>query len=130
MGKNKIVEYPIPTTCVYCNHEVVLTSNAEIYGREYGDGKVYLCRSCKASVGCHPGTIIPLGRLANQRLKNLKKLAHNYFDPIWKHKKRYRTECYKELAKKLEIPVEHCHFGWFDEPTLMRAIEILKRGLF
>lgn len=40
-----------PTICRYCGSPVVFTSNAEIYGREYGDGKCYLCRNCKAFVG-------------------------------------------------------------------------------
>lgn len=131
MGKNKkIVGYPVTNICPYCEHEVVLVHNKEVYGKDYGCGNMYYCRNCKASVGTHPGTDIPLGRLANQRLKNLKKLAHAYFDPNWKSRKKYRWQCYTQLAFKLDIPVEECHFGWFDEPMLMKSIDILKKGLF
>ena len=37
-----------PTVCRYCGNPVVFTSNAEIYGKEYGNGKCFLCRKCKA----------------------------------------------------------------------------------
>lgn len=129
--KNNIIEpYLISKSCPYCGHDVVLTTNDEIYGKTYGDGKVYLCRNCRASVGCHPGTTIPLGRMANRELKRLKKLAHSYFDQTWKTKKRYRNECYQALANKMGIPIKECHFGWFDGPQLHQAINILKQGLF
>lgn len=58
MGTIDLVEKP--KLCRYCGHEVVFTSNAEIYGKEYGNGKCYLCRNCGAFVGVHTGTDIPL----------------------------------------------------------------------
>ena len=128
--KNDTIEpYPISKSCPYCGHDVVLTTNDEIYGKTYGDGKVYLCRNCRASVGCHPGTTIPLGRMANNELKRLKKLAHTYFDQTWKTKKCNRNKCYQILANKIGIPVKECHFGWFDGPQLHQAIKILRQGL-
>lgn len=127
---NNIEPYPVAQYCPFCGYDVVLTTNAEIYGKKYGDGNVYLCRYCGASVGCHPGTTIPLGRMADDELKRLKKLAHAYFDPIWQTKKRYRNECYQVLARKMGIPVKQCHFGWFDAWQLHQALDILRKGLF
>ena len=49
-SKTKIDVLPIPETCRYCGNPVVYTSNSEIYGKEYGNGKCYLCRNCKAFV--------------------------------------------------------------------------------
>jgi hypothetical protein len=109
---------------------VVLTTNSEVYGKQYGDGNMYLCRYCGASVGCHPNTVIPLGRMADDELKKLKKLAHSYFDPIWQNKKRQRRECYQVLARKMGISVDDCHFGWFDAWQLYKALDILRKGLF
>lgn len=128
--KNNINVYPKPTTCQYCGHEVIYTSNAEIYGKEYGNGKCYKCNNCDAYVGVHDGTDIPLGILANIELRNLKKKAHAMFDPIWKRKKKYRWQCYHQLALKLDIPVKECHFGWFNKDMLEKSIQILKNGLF
>lgn len=126
----KINKYPIPKVCHYCGNEVVYTSNSEIYGREYGNGKCYLCRNCMASVGVHNGTDIPLGILASRELSKLKKQSHDLFDVYWKSNQKSRTQCYKQLAIKLGIDVEQCHFGWFDKDMLQKALFILRNGLF
>lgn len=124
----KLDKYPIPTTCPYCNSKVIYTSNAEIYGREYGNGRCYKCVSCDAYVGVHDGTDIPLGRLANKELRDLKKQCHALFDPVWKQEKNIkRTQLYEKLARKLCIPTSECHFGWFDEEMLTKALTILQK---
>ena len=63
---NKIAPYPIPTVCDYCGSPVIFTSNADIYGKEFGSGKCYKCTKCDCFVGVHNGTEIPLGRLADK----------------------------------------------------------------
>lgn len=127
----KAVYYPIPKECRYCGGEVIYVSNKEIYGKEYGADRgsnmCYLCVSCKASIGVHPYTDIPLGIMADDNLKTLKKEAHALFDPIWKNGQMTRTEAYRWLAKKLGIPERECHIGWFDEEMLMRVINGMKR---
>lgn len=122
----KIDAYPIPTSCPYCFSEVIYTSNKVIYGKEFGNGKCYKCTHCDAYVGVHNGTNIPLGRLANKELRELKKQAHALFDPIWKTKQKTRSEAYADLAKALGIPKEECHFGWFDQAMLLKSIAILQ----
>lgn len=124
MGKCE--KYPIPTVCEYCGHEVVLTSNAEIYGSPYGNGKCYLCRNCRASVGVHPDLVTPLGRLANKELKKLKMKVHSLFDPYWKNESMKRAECYLHLSNKLGIALQECHFGWFGNDMLLKVISILE----
>ena len=42
-----------PTVCNLCGGKVIYTSNARIYGKEYGSGKCYLCTNCGAYVGTH-----------------------------------------------------------------------------
>jgi len=124
----KINYYPIPTVCPYCNSPVIFTSNVAIYGKQYGNGMCYKCINCDSYVGVHTGTNIPLGILANKELRELKKECHTLFDPIWQNNKNIkRTDAYKMLAKLLDIPVNECHFGWFDKETLYKAKEILSR---
>lgn len=121
-------QYPIPTTCIYCGATVIYTTNAEIYGREYGNGKCYKCTACDAYVGVHAGTHIPLGRLANKELRTLKKECHTLFDPSWKNNRHLsREKAYGRLATLLDIPTKECHFGWFDKATLCRAKAILSK---
>lgn len=130
MGRrnNKIQDYPVPKTCTYCGQAVKLVNNDVIYGRSYGSGRCYKCTACDAYVGVHAGTTIPLGRLANQELRALKKQAHALFDPQWKTGRKTRSQAYGELANTLGIPARECHFGWFDKETLERAIAILKKN--
>ncbi|MNW54956.1 hypothetical protein D3C74_325870 [compost metagenome] len=123
-----INKYPIPKNCPYCSSSVVFTSNAAIYGKEYGNGRCYKCTSCDAYVGVHNGTNIPLGRLANRELRELKKECHSLFDPVWKTNKHIKREqAYGRLANVLGIPHVECHFGWFDKGMLHKALEILQQ---
>jgi hypothetical protein len=127
----KIDKYPIPDACLYCNGYVILTTNDFIYnGRQYGKNgnyNCYVCIVCKASVGTHQDGVTPLGRLADKELKLLKIEAHSLFDPIWKSGKMKRHQAYSLMAKRLGIPVNECHFGWFDKDMLLKAIQILER---
>lgn len=124
----KVDYYPIPKTCPYCNSKVIYTSNAAIYGREYGNGRCYKCTKCDAYVGVHSGTKVPLGRLANRELRELKKECHALFDPVWKKKKIKRSAAYIRLANLLGIPHSECHFGWFDKEMLLKSKEILNNS--
>ena len=127
MIKN-IDRYPVPIVCPYCNSSVIFTSNAEIYGRQYGNGMCYKCTECNSYVGVHTGTKIPLGRLADKELRELKKECHSLFDPVWqKNKNITRDMAYRILAELLEIHVNECHFGWFDKKTLHRAKQIMSK---
>ena len=119
-----------PTRCNLCGGEVVYISNAEIYGKEYGSGKAYLCKNCGAYVGTHKARPKEaLGILANKEMRDLKREAHELFDARWlyaKDRRSARKECYKQLAKRMGIAVNECHFGWFDTKQLEQAIAILK----
>lgn len=128
-NKKKYKGYPIPKTCIYCGNEINLVSNKEVYGRKRGNGMCYKCSKCDSYVGVHPDLITPLGILADKRLRELKKLAHWLFDPLWRNGVYKRSEAYAKLAHKMGIPTRECHFGWFDEKKLLHAIAILRSGL-
>lgn len=122
-----------PKICNLCNGKVIFTSNSVIYGKEYGSGKCYLCTECGAYVGTHkPRPKEALGVLGNKEMRDMKMLCHEIFDKKWQQeetsKKRYkaRQKAYKELAEKLDIPIEKCHFGYFDMEMLEKAYGILK----
>lgn len=111
--------------CPYCGEKAVLIDSAEVYrGTSYGP--IWICRPCKAWVGCHAGTVHPLGRLANGKLRRLKMDVHRLFDPLWKEKKISRKDAYRWLALALEIEFKRCHIGNFDEDMCERAIKLIK----
>jgi hypothetical protein len=124
-----------PTVCNLCGGEVIYTSNAKVYGREYGSGKCYYCTKCHAYVGTHkPRPKEALGLLADKEMRDLKMQCHTLFDKQWKtestSKKRHlaRKRAYKELAKRLSIPVSECHFGYFDMDMLKKTYVILQNA--
>jgi len=124
-----------PTKCNLCGGKVIYVSNSRIYGREYGSGKCYFCTSCGAYVGTHkPRPRQALGILGNVEMRNMKMKCHELFDQKWRNeptsRKRYiaRQKAYRQLAEKLNIPYNECHFGYFDMDMLHKAYEILKEG--
>lgn len=117
----------IPKVCRYCGFTVVFTDNSEIYGKCYGGGKVYLCRNCGAYVGTHKGGKIPLGTLADEELRKMRKEAHDAFDVLWKQKKMSRAKAYKWLAEKMELPSEKTHIAMFEIEQCKKVIELLKK---
>ncbi|QWL60679.1 hypothetical protein HQ400_21660 (plasmid) [Aeromonas jandaei] len=108
--------------CPYCGERSVFTSSREVYsGRDFGP--IYLCKCLPgwAYVGCHPGTVKPLGRLADKELRFWKKQAHAAFDPLWKGKHMKRGQAYGWLAEQLGIDKSDCHIGMFDVKTCERV---------
>lgn len=120
-----------PDKCNLCGGRVVYTSNAKIYGKEYGSGKCYLCTKCGAFVGTHvPNPNDALGLLADSKMRNMKKRCHTLFDFHWMNKEQkrtYRTAMYRWLADKMKIDVEDCHFGHFTLEQLGEAYMFLIR---
>lgn len=118
-----------PTICNICGGEVIYTSNKIIYGREYGSGKCYFCTNCNAYVGTHePRPDEAYGLLADRKMRDMKKKCHALFDETWLHAKnrrKARKAAYQKLADRLGIPVEECHFGWFDMEMLENAYQII-----
>ena len=98
--------------CPYCHKAAEFVDSAEVYGgRSYG--MIWLCRPCEAYVGCHPDGK-PLGRLADAELRQWKKNAHAWFDPLWKDGTMSRGKAYKWLCEAMSLPGEACHIGKFD----------------
>lgn len=120
-----------PTICNLCGGKVIFTSNSNIYGREYGSGKCYMCTSCRAFVGTHVNRPDEAyGILSNAEMRELRKECHDLFDEKWqkvpeKKQKYARTGHYEILASKMGIPVEECHFGNFTLEQLKEARELL-----
>lgn len=105
-----------PVTCPYCHRAGELVSGAAVYPYRLDlRGKSFWrCEPCKAWVGCHPGTIKPLGRLANAELRAAKQRAHAAFDPLWKSGAMGRAEAYGWLADAIGVSRANCHIGMMD----------------
>jgi len=117
---------PIPTACRYCGDSVVLVNNSEIYnGRTYGDWPyAYLCSGCRAYVGLHPDTDIPLGTLANDQLRKDRNASKAVFHRLKEDRGFSRTLAYQWLAGQMGISVDECHFGWFEHEQCAQASRV------
>lgn len=114
--------------CPYCQKRTVLLNGQELYPhrRDLVKKLFWVCEPCGASVGCHPGTKRPLGRLANAMLRKAKMEAHGIFDKFWKYGRLTRAEAYRWLAKELDLTRETCHIGMFDEAMCKKVVEVCK----
>ncbi len=114
-----------PTVCNICGGKVEYISNDKIYGRRYGSGYCYRCTKCGAYVGTHKSRPrIAFGILANKEMREMKMACHEVFDALWDSPKK-RKRLYKKLAKRLNIDVADCHFGYFDLDMLNSAYIII-----
>ncbi len=120
---------PVPTICPHCGAACAIVSNAEVYaGREYGEWPwCILCSGCRAYVGLHPFTGIPLGTLATEPMREARKRAKAVFNPLWESGGMTRTEAYTRLAKAMGIAnVDECHIGWFNVDQCNRVFNLVK----
>jgi len=117
-------------TCPYCGGKAVLVDAGTVYKHYNKKGKLWVCENypkCDSYVGCHPNTEIPLGRLADPRLRFFKKKAHCVFDPIWRSGQMSRNDAYEWLAVKMSLPLSACHIGKFDVAQCKECIEVCKK---
>ena len=115
--------------CPYCGKTSKLVKGREVYPQSVAlaDKDIYLCKPCNALVGCHPGTITPLGSLANKELRKARMYAHAAFDPRWESGHMKRKDAYGWLTKQMGLrhPRE-CHIGRFDLEQCRRVVEVCK----
>jgi len=117
------------TPCPYqrstdCSGFIRLFLDSRLFysGADYGP--VWGCLECRAWVGCHDGTTRAKGTVADRHLRDLRKVAHAEFDPIWRREYVTRQQAYALLAERLGIPRETCHIGHFDLEMCERTIAV------
>ena len=113
--------------CPYCGKEAIWVSNQEIYGKKYGVSShmIWLCRPCRAWVGCHQNTQNPKGTLAKEPLRKLRIKAHKIVDPLWREKGFSRSHVYRTLSDAFGFRI---HIGEADEKTcadIIKTVPIL-----
>ena len=123
-----------PVICPHCQRNAVFIANsAPIYGgRDYGPR--YICWSCDAHVGCHPGTTDPLGAPATKAEREARQRAHAAFDPIWKNapdrryraKQNARKDAYAWLRNQMGLGRDQCHIGMFTVEQCARVVELCR----
>ena len=117
-----------PQRCPFCRSSVSLIDSARVFGCSYGF--IYLCNAypnCDARVGCRPGSIKPLGTLADRELRRWRSLVHRKFDPLWQSGVfSSRQIAYKWLSKAMKLPLERTHVAMFNIRQCQRAIACIE----
>ena len=121
--RNNSHHLPRIVLCDYCRKPAEKVDSKVVYGKSYG--MIYLCKCVPgwAYVGIHKITGDPLGRLADNELREWKKMAHAAFDSIWKEQGWRRGDAYKWLGYQLGLPKKVCHIGMFDVDGCKRVID-------
>jgi len=115
----------VSVICPYCNKASPCVDTARIYGgKSYG--LAYWCKPCDAMVGCHKGTTIPKGTLADKKTRLARMAAHDAFDAIWKGGQVKRKQAYHWLCRRLGLTEQECHIGMFDESTARLVVAVVK----
>jgi hypothetical protein len=125
MSRNKRKQKPV---CPYCKRNAVLVTGKVIYPhrRDLHAKSFWNCFNCKAYVGCHPKSDVPLGRLSDIGLRDWKSKAHAEFDPVWKEGWMTRSEAYRRLAIAMDIPLSKCHIGEFDADQCRLVVRVAR----
>lgn len=111
--------------CAECLQPAQLVTGEAVYPHrpDLHAKKFYRC-DCGAYVGCHPGTVQPLGSPAGPDTRRARSEAHAAFDPLWKGKRLARSKAYAWLSDALGIPPHRTHIGMMDAVTARRVVEV------
>jgi len=124
MKKNK-KQAKIPEHCPDCGAPVELRSADGIYKSNPNGTMLYVCRNypkCDNYVRTHPGTILPVGTLANARLRKLRNEAHYYFNQLYESGALSKDEAYNLLTNIVQAPRSKAHIGNLGEFYCMQVI--------
>ena len=116
--------------CRYCGGKIRVVPAEQIYGKAAAERLnlqteyIHQCQNCNARVGCHKGTKRPLGSVANETLRLKRMETHHVFDSFWRRKGMTRTQAYRWLAKKLDLPVKRTHIGGFEMDQCQMTIDL------
>ncbi len=84
---------------------------------------------CNTYVRTHAGTNIPIGTMANEELRSLRRTAHYYFNRLYLSGLMSRNEAYLWLSEQLSAPLSEAHIGKLGEYYCRQVIEKSKKML-
>ena len=132
MRKKKKVPHNCAPRCPYCGAVSRLRSADGIYFDNSKEAMLYVCKNypaCDAYVRVHPGTTIPMGTLANKKVRSLRCEAHKHFNKIYLKGIMTREEAYEWLSHMLGLPIADTHIGQMGEYYCQKVIEESKKLL-
>lgn len=106
---------------------------------------MWVCDACDTRVGCHPGTHVALGKLADRETRAARQDLHRFMDPLWEQavntggyteeeKRRHksniravaRTRIYAFLEFHMGLSRSETHIAMFSLEQCLEARKILE----
>lgn len=115
-----------PMRCPYCGSKVVYRSADGIYHDNSRGTMLYVCSKypeCDAYVRVHEGTNIPVGTMADYKLRTLRRTAHYYFNQLYKTGAMSKQAAYQWLAYVICAPLSQAHIGYLGEYYCQQVVE-------
>ena len=120
--------------CPYCGGRAQLRNADGIYKDNSRRMMLYVCENypeCDTYVRTHAGTCVPVGSMANQELRKLRRTAHLYFDKLLTSGLMSREEAYLWLASEISAPLSEAHIGhlgeYYCKEVIRKSKEMLAR---
>ncbi|AME28617.1 zinc-finger-containing protein [Burkholderia sp. PAMC 26561] len=130
---------PLPQPrCDYCGAAAVLAHAGDIaYPYREDHGALWLCEPCQAWIGIYSRSTrnVPLGRLANGELRELKAKLHAALEPMAAAKARRdassifeaRAKGYRWLASALQIDEKACNIHQLSADQCRAAVHVIEQ---
>lgn len=125
--------------CPYCNIASELKPNSVVYGdNSKYQANIWLCVNyprCDAFIGVYPAPSapIPVGTMANGRLRFLRSQIHRLLEPRWRKSKTWKITPGERLSKNAAYKQVASQLGWgnklhvavLDEDQCLKALNVI-----
>jgi hypothetical protein len=130
---------PLPHShCDYCGAAAELARAGDIaYPYQEDHGTLWVCQPCQAWIGIYSRSTrnVPLGRLANGELRELKAKLHAALEPMAAAKARRdaisifeaRAKGYRWLASALQIDEKACNIHQLSADRCRAAVHVIEQ---
>lgn len=122
------------TVICFCGSTAHIQSNSMIYGREYGNGKAYICDrwpECDGAIGTDPQGK-PLGTMCDGKTRKLRRKLHAIVDPLWRNqdrpKRKARGSVYGWIQRITGMSPKECHIAMFDAEMCVKVLGLIARN--
>ena len=118
--------------CPYCGSTTVYRSATGIYAENPDNVMLYVCTNypaCDAYIRTQKGTAIPIGEMANGKLRALRTDAHRLFNQLYLKRYMPKRTAYIWLSSVLGVPYEKAHIAQLSEMQCELVIRETKKQL-
>ena len=117
--------------CPYCGSQAFLRPASVVFpeGAAHSDTQFFVCArypACDAYVSAHAGSLLPMGTLADARLRRERQQAHRALGRLWQSGLMNKKEAYRWLQTHLGLSAEDAHIGRFSEYRCGEIIRLCK----